>query len=201
MNEHAISAYKRFLFKIDEKKLDEVVDNLFKEADKEIQSLPLPIICQSGCSYCCHQEVMIHAGEGPIIEKYILNKLNKNEKKEIFNNFKAWYTDENRSKLPYNFPCPLLIDSKCSIYPVRPLVCRMHVVVDSVALCEKEPYREGYFGKQNIQEKYFEKLTESSGGPAYQWFPFPVAEAFGVLDAPMPTITTESYLKKKRNGK
>lgn len=189
-----ISAYSRFPFKISEIRLNQAVQDLYDKADLEVKSISKSILCKSGCSYCCHQEVMIQAAEGPIIESNIL-KFDSKLKNEISQNFRKWFTVENRSMLPYKTPCPLLIDSKCSIYPVRPLVCRLHVIVDSVHLCEISPARSGYLSYEQYQKKYFDILEKISGVPAFQLFPFPVAEAFGVLDAPMPTFTQESFLK------
>ncbi len=39
--------------------------------------------------------------------------------------------------------CPFLIDGECSIYPVRPLMCRTHQVDQAPELCESNPQRTG----------------------------------------------------------
>lgn len=72
-------------------------------------------ICRSGCSHCCHMAVMITGREAREIEKsYGINRCSpvpRISKDSVVNTFMG-------------SPCPFLEDSKCSIYPVRPLACR-----------------------------------------------------------------------------
>jgi Fe-S-cluster containining protein len=50
---------------------------------------------------------------------------------------KAGKSKKKIARLRRQFPCPLLMDGKCSIYPVRPLVCRaMHTF--NAEACEQE---------------------------------------------------------------
>lgn len=37
-------------------------------------------------------------------------------------------------------PCPFLIDSVCSVYPVRPIACRQYIVFGSACADNEDPY-------------------------------------------------------------
>ena len=74
---------------------------------------------QKGCALCCSN------GEYPCSEleaKYLLmgfSKLSKEIKNKILENIKK--IKENKQPL---YPCPFLIDNKCSVYEYRMIVCR-----------------------------------------------------------------------------
>lgn len=75
------------------------------------------IYCQKGCSACCEQ------GDYPLSElelKYLMigfSKLDNNDKKIVQKNF---------STIKQGGQCPFLINKTCSIYPYRPIICRVH---------------------------------------------------------------------------
>jgi hypothetical protein len=78
--------------------------------------------CKKGCSACCHYNVTISEVEISFIEKYTRKKRNK-------------------QYIPHrNFhgsPCPFLVNGACTIYDVRPFVCRRHVALTkSNAWCQ-----------------------------------------------------------------
>ena len=75
------------------------------------------IYCKKGCSACCEK------GDYPISElelRHLMNgfaSLDTELKKIVQNNF---------SKMVKGEQCPFLIDKACSIYPYRPIICRVH---------------------------------------------------------------------------
>ena len=90
------------------------------------------IVCKEGCSSCCE------SGDYPLsrIElEYLMQGFISldNEKKAIVQS-------NVKNMVPHGI-CPFLIDKKCSVYPWRPIVCRVHglayLVKESVV---KVPY-------------------------------------------------------------
>ena len=75
------------------------------------------ICCKKGCSTCCEK------GDYPISElelKYLMKgylNLDNIVKKIVQRNF---------SKMKKGGRCPFLINSECSIYKYRPIICRVH---------------------------------------------------------------------------
>jgi Fe-S-cluster containining protein len=75
------------------------------------------ICCSIGCSSCCEN------GDYPLSEielKYLMQgfvNLDDNKKRIVQNNIK---------NIQKGGACPFLINKQCSIYPYRPIVCRVH---------------------------------------------------------------------------
>lgn len=75
------------------------------------------IHCKAGCSECCEK------GDYPVSQlelEYMMQgfiALDDETKIKIQNNIKA---------MEKGGVCPFLLDKKCSIYPFRPIVCRVH---------------------------------------------------------------------------
>lgn len=88
------------------------------------------IACQPGCSYCCHSHVYILPLEALLIYSYITSHLNRESlsllKETIAQNLRV--TKDKAQKKPVYLkdrtPCIFLNDHKCTIYPVRPFICR-----------------------------------------------------------------------------
>lgn len=75
------------------------------------------ICCKSGCSACCE------TGDYPISQlelEYIMKgfaKLNNDIKRKV---------QENIKTVKKGGACPFLVEKLCSIYPYRPIICRVH---------------------------------------------------------------------------
>ena len=97
--------YQQFLSDLD-KKLEE-----YFKIHKEF------IHCKLGCSACCEK------GDYPLSKielEYLMQgfiALNNETKIKVQNNVKKMIKGES---------CPFLIDKKCSVYPFRPIICRVH---------------------------------------------------------------------------
>jgi len=87
-----------------------------------------PLACQEGCAWCCHKLVGTTAPEVFRIADYLQNQLVPQELQKIQN--QIMQRAEQRKGLREDrwsaarLPCPLLVDNRCSVYPVRPLTCR-----------------------------------------------------------------------------
>ncbi|MDP1958995.1 YkgJ family cysteine cluster protein [Hydrogenophaga sp.] len=95
----------------------------------DIGSVAEPYVaCAKGCSSCCKMNVKISQFEANLIgEKTGLNvkqlSISKNHNSEEF----------------IGIPCMFLKDNSCSIYDVRPFVCRNHVWFDTSSYwCDPE---------------------------------------------------------------
>lgn len=85
--------------------------------------------CRSGCSYCCHTSVAVSLLEAQMIGDAIgqapLNVPPRQSREGI--------------EQYHRQPCPFLKNSKCSIYSVRPMACRlMFNMADNPFFCNTE---------------------------------------------------------------
>lgn len=89
----------------------------------ELGAIAVPYIaCGKGCSACCHMNVMVSQLEVALIEKEVGARPAHLQDSKVHNLEKF-----------NGVPCPFLNDGACSIYDVRPFVCRKHMNFDSSA--------------------------------------------------------------------
>lgn len=85
-----------------------------------------PLACAAGCSACCSLLLLVEAP------------------------FVLWLADALRGALDAQTraaittamereggPCPLLVDGRCQVYALRPLVCRSHTSIDAAACARR----------------------------------------------------------------
>jgi Fe-S-cluster containining protein len=84
--------------------------------------LPRPVACQSGCSYCCYNQV---------IGQYFSPQKQKRLKEKTLR-MAAYKVGKSKAELAaarQTLSCPLLEEDKCAAYPWRPFMCRaMHAL-------------------------------------------------------------------------
>lgn len=112
------------------------IDNWFSQAVKEGSKRGKYIICKKGCSHCCHSEILVSEIEFELIAKFVKDfsvKFDKDllEKQQLpMEKFRQLDWEDKK--------CVFLKNNTCSIYPVRPIVCRIHNSSDTTAeLCKK----------------------------------------------------------------
>lgn len=99
-----------------------------KETDKvseDVKSRGVHFDCRKGCSYCCRLEV----GSFPQESFRIARILNERPNKEPLIAALVNHLEKNReiTDKHQRDACPFLVDRACSIYEVRPMMCRrMH---------------------------------------------------------------------------
>jgi len=83
--------------------------------------------CREGCTHCCNLRVVAFPHEIISIYLFLKNTLSKGDLREIKEKILTQYSiiepltkDEHFTT---NVECPLLINNKCSVYPVRPISC------------------------------------------------------------------------------
>ncbi|MCG6202752.1 YkgJ family cysteine cluster protein [Psychromonas antarctica] len=105
--------------------------------------------CKKGCSYCCEIRVDVSELELSLI---------KLKAKKAYNNAKK--------DLLIGEPCPFLHNGSCSIYEVRPFVCRRHqVFTPTNSLCiNNEELGQELLSFSEVDASYLHILNESNCG-------------------------------------
>ena len=179
-------------------KINEVTGDAHKQVDSEIAKVRKA--CQKGCSSCCHQIVDVFTWEEPKIFEFIFRKFDRKKKRELARNLKRWFKifnkhtrDASRSD-PLSFDeirniqhvfrenkvaCPFLIGSSCSIYDVRPMVCRVHYQADTSENCQRDPHLTTPIDAQNVFHEASNKFDPEIFPRATKPLAYLVAEEFG----------------------
>lgn len=110
--------------------IDHRANRLYEIID-EISTMVEPTAtCKRGCSHCCYQSVIITSWEAAKIAKFTRRKfampnLDSAEKKDEL-------IERYAGK-----PCPFLSNNECTIYDVRPSMCRTHFsLADDNSACD-----------------------------------------------------------------
>jgi Fe-S-cluster containining protein len=95
----------------------------------ELVQSDTPLACRAGCSYCCrHLVVGTSAPEVFIIALYLTSPHAAVPLPVIWQRLEEHVSKTrgvvNRDRGGVRMECPFLIEHQCSIYPVRPLLCR-----------------------------------------------------------------------------
>lgn len=99
-----------------------------KETDRvseEVKNRGVRFDCRKGCSYCCKLEVNAYPQE----TFRIARALNERPNREALIAALAEHVERNRgvTEKQQRQTCPFLVDQACSIYELRPIMCRrMH---------------------------------------------------------------------------
>jgi hypothetical protein len=101
---------------------------------------PPPSACQEGCDWCCHLTVGTSVPEVARIVEHLRQTLSPEEFQALRDRVSR--LDEQRRELKAagqaepRLPCALLSDHRCSVFPLRPLMCRGFNSSDA-AQCER----------------------------------------------------------------
>lgn len=101
------------------------------------------LMCQKGCVYCCYAPVSVTVPEAVNVAAYLMTHKEPQEQKVIWERLHHTYLHSHQmsseQRHATSFPCPLLDleTAECSVYPVRPLVCRGRNS-RNVSACEKK---------------------------------------------------------------
>jgi Fe-S-cluster containining protein len=117
------------------KNLDELYEITSKTTDNVKKSYP-NIICKSGCNACCktYGSPGTFAIEWERIKNFLDNSEQgyrdtiKNSLEEVKNQLRKTVAENpntDMEKIVNNIQCPFLQNEVCSIYMIRPLICRM----------------------------------------------------------------------------
>jgi Fe-S-cluster containining protein len=105
--------------------------------------------CKKGCVYCCRQPISASIPEVHAIGQYVKRNFDEKETTDLKTRILEWQSwiktelptylqqglDEAEALFSYGPYCPLLKENECSVYPVRPLLCRNYFVSSDVRSC------------------------------------------------------------------
>ncbi len=97
------------------------------------------VSCSSGCGFCCHSLIKVIPAEALLIASFIRRNLLKNDIQTLKNNILKYQllvkgkTLKERVALKDKTPCIFLKNNNCSIYSVRPFICRAWNSLDQSA--------------------------------------------------------------------
>lgn len=106
--------------------------------------------CRIGCCHCCRFHILTNMAEAYALVRYIKREWNGDQINQLRHRTRLWHAwdqgqpgrkvskwiDFRLDLAGYEDVCPLLIDGACSVYPVRPGVCRSHYVSTSPLACQ-----------------------------------------------------------------
>ncbi len=127
--------------------LREIVDDALAFADEN--NAPFvegrrTLACQKGCSWCCKLQVTVTAPEALRIAGYLQANLSADGLAELRTRLKELVAKTagmgTEERAVSGLPCGLLVDNACSVYPVRPLICRGWNSTDA-SVCEEATKR------------------------------------------------------------
>ncbi|MCP4755792.1 MAG: YkgJ family cysteine cluster protein [Proteobacteria bacterium] len=183
--------------------MDEQIKAIIKSLDRSLASIPS--ICRRGCEYCCYQAATLADYEEDSVKSYLKKRMAMRIKSRVRRNATDWlktydaiydefqtasftpddasspsagytiYNAASRILVENKVACPFLIDSRCSIYPVRPLACRTYGQVEDLEACRTGLVRENAKEFKDTAEKHQRmiaaRIMETSGQ-----IPRPVSE-------------------------
>ena len=94
-----------------------------------------PVACNKGCAYCCHLLFFTDAPTVFLIADEVAKNLPPGEVEALIGRLADFEEMEFGLRMVPRPPCPLLMESLCQAYDVRPLVCRAQ---NSLRLAECE---------------------------------------------------------------
>jgi Fe-S-cluster containining protein len=111
-----------------------LADHLTRRVEAE-PDLPHPVACREECDSCCYNQVELTPPEALRLGRHIAEHFSATEKAAVLAAV-ARNLALTEGKPPAaiaagraELPCPLLREHRCSVYPVRPLMCRaMHAL-------------------------------------------------------------------------
>jgi len=105
--------------------------------------------CKMGCCHCCRYHILTNIAEAHTLARYVKRTLSADQINDLRVRTHQWHewdkskpgrypsakVDEQIDFSNYGPCCPLLVNGACIAYPVRPVVCRTHLVSSHPRLC------------------------------------------------------------------
>lgn len=124
-----------------EEGIQALVEFAYFNADSMIKKSGLleEITCSKGCSFCCNSEIALSSFEA----SYIFSCIKQFNLPVNYAQLVKLNSVENINDLTFSQrTCPLLTkDKTCGVYERRPLICRIHSVVNNPKYCNFAKYK------------------------------------------------------------
>lgn len=115
-----------------EKSIDAPVQYLHSRIDATLQRFKgIAVACKKGCAHCCHIWVSVTIPEVLFVAKALRRRGNTTAAEKIRAVHHATTAFDFVARGTHPHPCPLLEDSLCSVYVVRPRACRFAASFDA----------------------------------------------------------------------
>ncbi len=116
-------------------------------ANAKLQSLPSDhLACKKGCNHCCNLPVACSVGETLVIADHLRKNLKDDEMVQLRKRMKDHQEivkSQTGTKKGVAL-CPLNVEGSCSVYEVRPMVCRQYTSTSAEACQQaKEDFYQG----------------------------------------------------------
>jgi Fe-S-cluster containining protein len=120
-----------------------LVSQAFRFADEIIEEYELKepsaeqVACKVGCYYCCCYEVVLTPAEALLLGDYVKQTFSADALADLMKridrilSLREGKCVEERAKVLHDTPCIFMASGKCSVYDVRPFVCRTLHSLDS----------------------------------------------------------------------
>ena len=107
--------------------IEEKRRKVIRIVDRMVKALRPHVACESGCSACCHMNTLIYEHEA----KRLAEVSGRRMATLPYRPLDVVLAEGKKYNLQ---PCPFLVNSRCSVYEDRPLVCRVHHSLSDSAL-------------------------------------------------------------------
>ena len=123
------------------------------------------IACKEGCDYCCHLRVDATLSEAISCLNYLEATQTlldyQATKQRIERTAEQLSKMSNAERADSKLPCPLLVDRRCSVYPVRPIKCRGYTS-RKVEDCREDFEQPGHQGQVLADAVLFSAMEQAS---------------------------------------
>lgn len=117
----------------------ELMRFVYTETDRQYKAASDRTSCGLGCSFCCHDEIMMSDIEAKVIEAKIDSGEIKIANPRIKKTLEVQNSNIFRTLNFMEKRCSMLNEkNECTIYEHRPLICRTHNSTDSPQLCKPD---------------------------------------------------------------
>lgn len=110
------------------------IDQRFDVTYAYLKKKDVPIACRAGCSWCCHIRVELLPHEAIALFRYLNTQIEPETRsaivERIFANARQIKPLTEGQHRRTNIQCAFLVDNRCSVYPVRPMLCAGHHSLD-----------------------------------------------------------------------
>jgi len=120
----------------------EVIDRgIFLALQREKRKTGRRPVCKAGCGGCCatHTDIPIYPLEMVGIYWYVLEKMDPALRTALMPKLDGRSAPTSGSVSGLG-PCPFLSDSRCTVYPVRPVACRQFIVFNRPCGDGEDPF-------------------------------------------------------------
>jgi Fe-S-cluster containining protein len=138
--------------------LHSLSESVIESVGSKLSQTGQPISCKAGCGACCRLMVPLNLFEAEALATWICSQpeARQQELAQRFENVlvklaaaglvdrmasEDWRVQSDSALKVVNdyfsaqVPCPFLVDESCSIYPIRPLICREYLVTSPAEHC------------------------------------------------------------------